>query len=139
MLSTLERRVEHRQPRRRGLRGFERFALHALHAARAAPEQQADFVVGPVALVNAHFLAFAPGKVHQLGGNGQAGGSARAASGSCRAASCPARRDAKRVFHHRIIGAADFERAFARAHVQAGFAGHFAFQNQLADEFQLGL
>ena len=52
----------HRQARGRGLRGLERFALHALHAARIAAEQQADLVVGTVALVDAHFLALALAK-----------------------------------------------------------------------------
>ncbi len=46
---------------------------------------------------------------------------------------------AVRILHDRVIGAADFERAFARADVQTGLAVHFAFEDQLADQFQFGL
>ena len=46
---------------------------------------------------------------------------------------------AEGILHHGIIGSADLERAFACAHVQAGLAVQFAFEDQLADEFQLGL
>jgi hypothetical protein len=70
----IERRIEHREARGRGLRGLQRFALHALHAARIAAEQQADFVVGTVALMDPHFLPLAARKVHQFGRNRQAGG-----------------------------------------------------------------
>ena len=54
--------------RRAGLAALrlERFAGHALHASRIAPEQQADFVVRPVALVDADFLALALRKIHQF-------------------------------------------------------------------------
>ena len=48
--------------------GVERFALHALHAPGIAAEQQADFVVRTVALVNAHFLPLAARKVDQFAG-----------------------------------------------------------------------
>jgi len=48
-------------------------------------------------------------------------------------------RTAKRIFDDGIIRAADFQRALARANVQAGLAMHLAFKDQLADEFQLSL
>ena len=55
----VERGVEDGEARRRGLRGIQRLALHALHAAGIAPEQQADLVVGTVALVDADLLPLA--------------------------------------------------------------------------------
>ena len=63
----IERRVVDGQPRGTGRLGLQRLAFHALHAARIAAEQQADFVVGTVALMDAHLLAAALRKIHQLG------------------------------------------------------------------------
>ena len=39
------------------------------------------------------------------------------------------------VLGYGIIASADFQRALARAYMQAGFAKHFAFEDQLADKF----
>ena len=46
---------------------------------------------------------------------------------------------AEGVFYHRIVRAADFERAFAGADVQAGFAVQLADQDQFPDQLQLCL
>ncbi len=111
----------------------------AIHAARAAPEQQTNFVVRPIALVNAHFLPFALGKIHQFGGHRQAGGLLQ------QRANLPPQRaardvgQAEGVFHHRIIRAADFERALAGADVQSGLARQIAFQNQFSNQLQFRL
>ena len=48
---------------------LKRLARHALQASWIASEQQADFVVRPVALVNADFLAFALRKINQFVGH----------------------------------------------------------------------
>ena len=139
MLSAIERRVEDRQARGRGLRGVERFALHALHAPGIAAEQQADFVVGTVALVNAHFLALAARKVDQLAGHRQSAGLLEQRADLAAQRTARHVRPAEGILDHGIVGTADLERALAGADVQAGFAEHFAFENQLPDQFQLGL
>ena len=113
---------------------FERLAGDALHAAGIAAEQQADFVVGTVALVDADFLSFALRKVDQFGRHGQPGGllQQRAELAAQRAARNV--RPAEGVLDDGIIGAADFERAFAGADVQAGLAIQVAFENQFSNE-----
>ena len=118
---------------------FQRLAGHPIHAARTAPEQQANVVVRPVALVNADFLAFALRKIHQLGRNRQAGGllQQRAKLPPQRAAGNIGQ--AEGVLHDRIIRAADFERAFAGADVQTGLAGDVSFENQFSDQLQFRL
>jgi hypothetical protein len=46
---------------------------------------------------------------------------------------------AERIFDDGIIAAADLQRALAGADVETGFTEHFAFEDQLPDQFQLGL
>ncbi len=46
----------------------------ALHAAGSAAEEEADFVIGTIALVDADFLALALGEVDEFRGDGHAGG-----------------------------------------------------------------
>ena len=112
---------------------------HFLHAARAAAEQDADFVVRPVALVDANLLAFALRNKDQFGRYGRSGSlleqranpSAQSAAGDVGAA--------VGVLYYRVIRAADFQRAFARPDVQARFAVHLAFEDQLSDQLQFRL
>ena len=135
----IERRIVDGEARRAGRLALERLAGTAIHAARIAAEQEADLVVRTVALVNANFLALALRQVDQLGGNGQSARlfeqraelAAQRTAGNIRAP--------ERILDDGIVGAADFERAFARADVQSGFAVQLAFEDQLADQFQFGL
>jgi len=53
------------------MRALQRVSHHSLHAPGIASEQDADFIVGAVALVDAHLLPTPPRQIHQLGGNGQ--------------------------------------------------------------------
>ena len=114
-------------------------AADLFHAAGAAAEEDADFVVRPVRLVDADFLAFALGQVDEFGGDGGAGGlfeeradaSAQGAAGDVGAA--------VGVFDDGVIGAADFEGAFASSDVETGFAMQLAFEDQLADQFEFRL
>ena len=116
--------------------GFKRLPCHPLHAARIAAEQDADFVVRTVALVNADFLPFALRKIHQFGRNREAGRLLEQRPQPAAQRTAGDVGQAKRVLHDRIVGAADFERTFARADVQPGFASDLAFEDQLADQFQ---
>jgi hypothetical protein len=77
--------------------------------------------------VDAHFLAFALGQINQFAGDGEAHGlfEKRAQAAAQRTAGDV--RDAESVFDDGIIGAADFERAFAGANVQTGLAVDLAF------------
>ena len=61
MLAAIQRRIVDRQARGGGGAGVDRLAGDAVHAAGIAAEQQADFVIGAVALVDADLLAFAFG------------------------------------------------------------------------------
>ena len=89
--------------------------------------------------MDAHFLAFALRDEDQFGRHRHAGrlfeqranASAQRAAGDIRTA--------VRILHDRIIRAADFERALARADVQTGLAVHLAFEDQLADQLQFRL
>ncbi len=105
----------------------------------AATEEDADFVIGPVTLVDANLLAFALRDVDQLRGDGHASGllEQRAQAAAKRAAGDVG--PAVGVLYDRIIGAADFEGAFARSDVETGLAVHLAFENQLADQFEFCL
>jgi len=110
-----------------------------LRAARAAAEQDADFVVRPVALMNANFLALAFRNVDEFGGHGHAGGlfqqgpdtAAQRAAGHIGTPLC--------ILDDGIIRTADFQRAFARADMEAALAKHFAFEDQLTDQLQFRL
>ena len=139
MLSGIERRVEDGEPRRGGLRRVEAFALHALHAAGIASEEQADFVVGAVALVNAHLLPLAAREVDQLAGHRQPAGLLEQRTDLAAQRTARHIRPAEGILDHGIVASADLQRALAGADVEAGFTEHFAFEDQLPDQFQLGL
>ncbi len=89
--------------------------------------------------MDSHFLAAALRKKHQLRRRGHAERvlQQRAHLAAQRAARNI--RQAEGVLDDRIIGAANFERAFAGSDVQAGFAVQVARQNQFPDELQFGL
>ena len=104
-----------------------------------AAEQQANLVVRTVTLVYADLDALAPGKVSELGGNGVAGGLLQQGTQASTERTAGDVRTAKGVFDDRIVGAADFERAFAGANVEAGFAVQLGVDDQLAQKLQFSL
>src|SRR5579884_3555928 len=134
-----ERRIVDGQARGGGGGGLERLAGSAFHAAGAASEQEADFVVGAVALMNANFLAASARQVHQLGRHCEAErlfqqraqASAQGAAGNIG--------EPEGILDDGIVGPADLEGAFAGADMQAGAAFQLSFENQLSDQFQFGL
>ena len=103
------------------------------------PNRYADVVVRPVALMDAHFLALAFGKINQLGRNRQP---RRLLQQRPQLAAQRAARDvrqSKGILDHRIIGAANFERSFPGADVQPGLAGDVSLEDQFSDQLQFGL
>ena len=84
--------------------------------------------------MNADFLAFAFGQIHQFGGGGQAERVFEQRTDAAAQRTAGDVGQAEGVLDDRIIGAADFERALAGADVQAGFAVQVARQNQLAHQ-----
>ena len=117
----------------------KRLAGDALHASGVAAEQQADVIVGPVALVDPHFLALAPRKIDQLRGHRRAGELLEQRADLAAQRTARDVRAAGGVLYDRVVRAADLERSFARADVQSGFAMQLAFEDQLANQFQFRL
>jgi hypothetical protein len=118
--------------------GFEGIALDAVHAAGIAAEQEADGVVDAVALVDADFLAAAAGEVdHLLRGSKAEGvfeeGAEAAAEGGTGDDGA-----SEGILDDGVIGAADFERAFAGADVEAGEADERGVEDEFASEANFG-
>ena len=89
--------------------------------------------------MNPHLLSTALGQEHQLRRSGESQGVFKQ-----RAELAPQRaarniRQPESILDDRVIRAADFERALARADVQAGLAMQVAGENQFPDQPQLSL
>jgi hypothetical protein len=84
--------------------------------------------------MDADFLALTLRKIDEFGGDGEAGGLLEKGTDTAAEAAAGHVGTAEGILDDRIIGAADFERAFPRADVQAGFAVHDSFEDQFADE-----
>jgi hypothetical protein len=88
-----------------------------LHAARAAAEEETNFVIGTVALVNPYFLPLPFGKEDEFRRHGQAGGLLEQRPDTAAERTAGDVGTAEGILNDGVIGAADFERALACADV----------------------